>query len=136
MLRVPNYFIAVFGDTHRATYPVEGGVYGHDANYVTSSRITPGDVILLYCCGTYTGHDNEIPGFGILTSIRNNGDGFNYQYLPFCQPINVDWNTMKLNMPELAPPGNRIWHYKGNFLRQISSSSFRATVAGRQVDWP
>jgi len=113
---------------------VEGGVYGHDANFVTSSRIAVGDVMLLYCCHNCPGHDSEFPGIGIVTSI--NHDGIHYQYFPLCHPIPMDWDTMKVNIPELAPRGNRVWGWKGNFLRKISSSSFRATIAGRQVDWP
>lgn len=135
MLRKPNYFVVVFGGAHWAAHPVEGGIYAHDANFVISSGIAAGDVVLLYCCGTCPEHRDEIPGLGIVTSITTNG-GFNYQYLPFCHPIPVDWDTMKTTIPELEPPGNRNWSLKGNFLRQISSNSFRAAIAGRQVDWP
>ena len=135
MFHTPNYFFIVFGGAHCEAHPVEGGVYGHDANFITSSGIAVGDVVLLYCCGTYPEHYNEIPGLGIVTSIKTD-DGIHYQYFPLCHPIPVNWDTMKVTIPELAPPGNRNWSLKGNFLRKISSSSFRATIAGRQVDWP
>lgn len=135
MFRKPNYFFVVFGETHRGTHPVDGGVYGHDTNYITSSGIQAGDVMLLYCCGTYSGHNDEIPGIGIVTSIKTD-DGILYHYLPLCHPISVDWDKMKVTIPELESPGNRKWYLKGNFLRKISSGSFRATIAGRQVDWP
>ncbi len=132
MFRKPDYFFVVFGGAHYSTYPVDGGVYGHDANYVTSSGITVGDVMLLYCCGTYPSHYQEIPGLGVVTSIEN--DGIHYQYFPICHPI--DWEIAKVNIPDLQNLGNTNWTLKGNWLREISSSSFRATMAGRQVDWP
>jgi hypothetical protein len=134
MFRTPNYFFVVFGRAHCATHPVEGGVYGHDANFISGSGIVAGDVMLLYCCGTYPGHNDEVPGLGIVTSIIT--EGIQYQYFPLCHPIPVDWDTMKVTIPELSPLGNRNWTLKGNFLRKISSSSFRAAIVGRQVDWP
>ncbi len=130
----PNYFFSVFGNAHQDAHPVEGGIYGHDINYVHGSGIKPGDVMLLYCCGIYSGHSDEIPGIGIVTGIVE--EGIQYQYLSLCHPIHVDWGIMAGRIPELESPGTRMWHFKGNFLRQISSSSFRATIAGRQIDWP
>lgn len=133
MFRSPNYFFAVFGEAHWEEAPVDGGTYVLEASY--SSRIALGDVVLLYCLDDAPEHQNEIPGIGVVTSLRESG-GFDYQYLPFCHPIAVDWDTMKIRLPELEPPGNRIFYWKGNFMRQISNNSFRATIAGRQVDWP
>jgi hypothetical protein len=132
MFHTPNYFLAVFGEAHCVTHPVDGGVYGHDANFVTSSGIAAGDVMLLYCCGTYPGHYQEVPGLGIVISIKT--DGIHYQYFPVCHP--VSWDTAQASIPDLQKPGNINWTLKGNWLRKISSSSFRATIAGRQVDWP
>jgi len=135
MVRKLNYFVAAFGGKRCKTQPVDGGVHFDYANYTTKSGITAGDVVLLYCCKNYPGHYSKFPGLGRVTSIKTEG-GFNYQYLPFCQPIPVDWETMKMNIPELAPKGKRSWHLKCNFLHKISSNSFRAAIAGRQVDWP
>ena len=137
MVRKPKYFFAVFGGQHWDKHPVDGGVYGHDPNFVASSGIVPGDIVLLYCLGTAPAHSNEIPGIGVVTAIEDEG-GFRYQYLPLCHPIDVDWRDPRMSekLPELAPRGNRNFILKGNFLRQIASSSFRATIAGRQIDWP
>jgi hypothetical protein len=135
MFRKPKYFVAIFGGKRFATYPVDGGAHFDYANQTNSSGITAGDIVLLYCCKNYPGHYSQFPGLGVVTDIKTSG-GFNYQYLPFYHPIPVDWDTMKVAIPELAPPGNRIWRNKVNWLRQISSSSFRATIAGRKVDWP
>jgi len=132
MFRKPNYFFVVFGEAHRDTYPVDGGVYSHDANYITSSGITLGDVILLYCCGNYPKHNQEIPGLGIVTSIET--DGIHYQYLPFCHP--VSWSAFQPSVPDLQELGKINWTLKGNWLRKISSISFRTTIGGRQIDWP
>ncbi len=138
MYRMPRYFLITFGAAHAAEHPVEGGVYPHEKGFVSSSGIVAGDVMLLYCAGSFNGHNNEFPGLGVVTSteIGSEKESIYYQYFPLCHPISVDWDTMKVTIPELAPPGNRIWRYRGNWLRQIASSSFRAAIAGRQVDWP
>jgi len=135
MLRKPNYYFTVFGGAHEKTHPVDGGVYGHSLSYISGSGISIGDIMLLYCCGTYSKYSDEIPGIGIITKVGKE-DFIYYQYLPLCHPINVDWDIMSKHITELADSGKRIWHYQGNFLRQISSSSFRAAIAGRPIDWP
>ena len=132
MFRKPRYFSVVFGGEHYRVHPVDGGVYGHDPNFVGSSGIRAGDVLLLYCCGTYPGYGQEVPGFGVVTSIET--DGIHYQYFPICHP--VSWSIVQASIPEYQKTGNINWSLKGNFLREISSSSFRAVIAGRQVDWP
>jgi hypothetical protein len=137
MVHIPKYFFLVFGDAYFEESPPEGGHYKHADDYLNNSGIEAGDVILLYCCGNCRQHANEIPAIGIVTNI--NQDHIFYQYLPLCHPIYVDWDseTMKKNLPELADnEGKRHWHLKGNWLRSISSNSFRATTEGRQIDWP
>lgn len=145
MARIPNYFFVVFGAAYSQNHPVDGGVYGHDPNFLFSSGIMAGDVMLLYCTKNYPGHRSEIPGIGVVTDVKKEGfgimtnaknHGIIYQYFPLCHPVNVDWNTMTLVIKEMAPPGNRNWSLKGNWLRKISSNSFRATIAGRQINWP
>jgi hypothetical protein len=132
MFRRPRYFSVVFGREHCEAHPVEGGIYGHDPNFVSSSGIGAGDVLLLYCCGTYPRHAQQVPGFGVVTGIES--DGIHYQYFPICHP--VSWSIVQASIPAYQKAGNINWTLKGNFLREIGSSSFRAVIAGRQVDWP
>ena len=132
MNRKPKYFFTVFGDAHVSTYPVEGGVYGHDPNYINSSGIKEGDILLLYCCGTYPGHYQEVPGIGVVIGFETNG--IKYQYFPICHPLS--WDILQATIPDFQEMGKINWSLKGNWLREISSSSFRAIIAGRQIDWP
>jgi hypothetical protein len=145
MARTPNYFFVVFGAAYSTNHPVDGGIYGHDPNYLSSSGIMAGDVMLLYCTKNYFGHSNEIPGIGVVTDVKLDGydiktnaktNGIIYQYFPLCHPIDVDWDIRPMVIEEMTPIGKRNWSLKGNWLRKISSISFRSTIAGRQIDWP
>jgi len=130
--RPPNYFFAVFGEAHQATSPVDGGVYCHDANFVRGVGIAKGDVMVLYCCGTYVGYDQEVPGIGVVTDIET--DGIHYQYFPLSNPVR--WRIVQAAVPDFQEPAKINWSLKGNWLRKISSSSFRVATVGGQIDWP
>jgi len=133
--RNQNYFLAAFGAPHAGTHPVHGGVYPLLATVVTNSEIQPGDVMILYCCGGYPGHDREAPALGVVTKLVGNSHDsrltdIHYQYFPFCHPIPL--YALKASIPGL----------KTNFslpayqLQSIPRNAFRAAVAGRQIDWP
>jgi len=132
--RKPKYFFLAFGEPYAANHPVEGGVYPHLKGFVSSSGIVEGDVMLLYCCDYYPGHEKEAPGIGVVTGtqIRDEKETIYYQYFPLCHP--VDWDTIMASIPELK--GNTNFSLSGNWLRMISDRSFRAAIAGRQIDWP
>lgn len=132
--RKPKYFFLSFGEPYAKEHPVEGGVYPHLKGLVSGSGIAAGDVMLLYCCEYYPGHEKETPGVGVVTSTQTGGakETIYYQYFPLCHP--VDWDTITANIPELK--GNTNFSLAGNWLRKISNSSFRAAIAGRQIDWP
>jgi len=123
-----------FGAPHAQKHPVEGGIYPHRKGFVSSAGIGAGDVMLLYCCEYYPGHDKEAPGLGVVTSTQTGGEEevIYYQYLPLSHP--VDWDTITARIPELK--GNTNFSLAGNWLRKISNNSFRAAIAGRQIDWP
>jgi hypothetical protein len=130
----PKYFFSAFGEPHAKKHPVEGGIYPHRKGFVSSLGIVAGDVMLLYCCEYYLGHDKEAPGIGIVTGtqIGSEEETIYYQYFPLCHP--VGWDTITACIPELK--GNTNFSLAGNWLRAISSSSYRAAIAGRQIDWP
>jgi hypothetical protein len=132
----PKYFFAAFGDTWAGQHPVDGGIYPHKKGHIKSKNMKPGDVVLLYCVDGYVGHNQESPGIGMVidTQIGQEKETIFYQYFPFDNPI--DWNTIKANISELQKPGNTIFYWAGNWLREISSMSFKKTVKGRTIDWP
>lgn len=134
----PNYFLVAFGQRYASQNPVHGSVYPHLKQYVKNSGIEAGDVMILYCCGGYPGHQQEAPGVGVVTRLTDNQHNarltnIHYQYFPLCQP--VDWDTIKASIPELDKK-KRNFNLIGNILRRISDNSFRTAIAGRQIDWP
>ena len=128
--RKPNYCFAVFG-ADPSQPPVDGGVYPLLRGDVVKSGITAGDVLLLY----------EAPlsfqGIGVVTGTKSSDQkgqiDINYQYFPLCHPVH--WSSQDAllkTIPELRTPLG----YSRNLLQPISNTSFRAAIAGRQVDWP
>jgi len=135
--RKPNYFFVAFGAKYAGVNPVEGQAYPHLTHFVVNSGIVAGDVMILYCCGGYPGHDQQAPGIGVVTGLARNEDdarltNIYYQFLPLCQPLHL--HAIKAGIPELKDKLN--FSLGGNLLRQIGSNSFRAVIAGRQIDWP
>lgn len=135
--RMPNYFLVAFGGPHATAHPVDGGSYPLPKSYISNSGISPGDVLLLYCTGTYPGHYMDVPGIGVVTRVETGGvqENIYYQYFPLCHPIFWgDVSNMIATIPELKDNTN--FGLTGNQLRAIGNQSFRAAIAGRQVDWP
>jgi hypothetical protein len=126
----PNYFFAVFGaDPSKPS--VDGGVYPLLRGDVVRSGIIVGDVLLLY----------EAPlsfqGIGVVTGIETSDQkglmDINYQYFPLCHPVH--WSSLgalRKTILDLRTPLSS----SRNLLQPISNTSFRAAIAGRQVDWP
>lgn len=136
--RKPNYFFVAFGEKYASQNPVQGPVYPHLKGFVKKSGIEAGDVMILYCCGGYPGHYQEAPGVGVVTELTDNEDdvrlsNIHYQYFPLYCP--VDWDTIKTSIQELAGK-KKNFSLAGNLLRKISNNSFRAAIAGQQIDWP
>lgn len=126
----PNYFLAVFA-ADPSKPPAEGGVYPLLKGDVDSSGIRAGGVLLLY----------EAPlsfhGIGVVTGTKTSDQegliDINYQYFPLCHPVH--WNSLyalRKTIPELRTPLSS----SRKLLQPISNTSFRAAIAGRQIDWP
>lgn len=136
--RRPDYFFVAFGAKYAGVNPVEGPIYPHLTGYVRNSGIRAGDVMILYCCGGYPGHDQEAPGIGVVTELAQNEDdvkltNIHYQYFPLTSP--VGWNTISTSVLELAGKKTN-FSLAGNILRKISNNSFRSAIAGQRIDWP
>ncbi len=130
----PEYFFAVFGAVGPDKLPVDSGCYIHEKGYISNSRISSGDVVLLYCADSYPDIPKRTPGIGIVMDIDLSGskEKFYYQYFPFDNPIY--WELIKLRIPELENCSR--FSSRGNWLRNISSTSFRNAVSGSQINWP
>ena len=68
--RKPKYFFLAFGEPYAREHPVEGGLCPHLKGFVSNSGIVTGDVMLLYCCDYYPGHEKEAPGIRVVTGIQ------------------------------------------------------------------
>jgi len=126
--RVPNYFLVVCGEN--VPLSPEGGVWGgHRAKgYISGSGVSTGDVLLLY-------QNLGFGGIGVVTRTELGGEKefMQYQYFPLCHLVGWDsQDDLKKMIPELKTPLN----FKGNWIQPIRSTSFRAAIAGRQIDWP
>ncbi len=130
----PKYFLAAFGSAHSAAHPVEGGHYPHLVGYVSSQGVNAGDIILCYCAGGYPNHFREAPGIGIVTRIELNPNEeiIHYWYLPISHAIPLE--ILKLDIPELKDNTN--FGFKGNWLRSLNKSSFKAALEYTAIDWP
>ncbi len=84
-MNIPHYFLAVFGDPNRPDKDVvESGIY-HSGTNSEESGPEAGDIMLLYCTGGYQGHEMQVPGIGVVLSVRQ--AAVTYRYLPLSAPI-------------------------------------------------
>jgi hypothetical protein len=129
-----KYFFAVFGRPRTDKHPVDYGLYTHKKGHISNSKITSGDIVLLYCAGSYNEHQREAPGIGVVLNTETGGEKetFSYRYLPFDYPL--DWGTISSCIPELK--GHTVFNWIGNWLRKISNDSFKRVLTGRQINWP
>jgi hypothetical protein len=125
-IRKHNYFLVVFGVG--LPNPPTGEVYGiHRKGYIIG-RVFAGDVLLLY-------ENLGALGIGVVTSTETSKQGeiIRYRYFPFCHALTwASQRSLQRSIPELKIPLN----YIGNWVQDLTTSSFRSTVAGRQIDWP
>jgi len=124
--RKPKYFLLVFGVG--LPNPPKGGVYPIAGGFILGSGVSAGDVLLLW-------ENLGFEGIGVVTDTKTAGEGqgIYYQYFPLCHP--VKWsslNAARETIPKLRTPLN----FTGNWIQDIGSTSFRAAIAGRQIDWP
>ena len=133
MGRTPQYYFVAFGSAH-INQSIDGGSYGHRSGFIENSNVSPGDVMLLYCTKGYLGHHQEAPGIGVVTGVELDGTRgvINFQYFPLDHPLSLD--SAKSAIPELKDNTN--FGFRGNWLRKIASSSFRAALTDKLIDWP
>jgi len=130
----PKYFIAAFGEKYASAHPVHGGEYPLGRLSNRYSYIMKGDVMLLYCTGSYVGHYMEAPAVGVIVDTETSAKEYtlHYRYLQLSEPVPRDTINSSIGAVEkdyFINPG-------ANFIFEIASTSFQATLKGRYINWP
>ncbi len=127
----PKYFVAVFGDPQQPNKSlVESGEYDPDPRYAPFSP-KPGDVMLLYCTGSYLQRFMQVPGVGVV--LGTDMQWIKYRWLPFKEAIPKARIDTAFEAADLAKFGNI--RFSSHWLFEISAGSFSATIADQQVEW-
>jgi len=87
-LKEPTYYVAIFGNPDPPEKDtVESGRYhlGIRGTDISGER---GDILLLYCTGSYAAHFMSVPGIGVI--LTKHKESINYRYLPLSKPIPKD----------------------------------------------
>ncbi len=134
-LRGPRYFIAVFGDP--VGPPLKDKI--EDGRYIPHRDHWPdgmmeGDVMLLYCTGSYGEYDQEAPGIGIALRTDRHVNAIYYRYLPFDQTMSMDDIRDRLLPADREKFENR--RFSTFWICEIEGASFRQLTQGHQVTWP
>jgi len=134
-VQVPSHFIGIFGDPVGPPKKdrIEDGRYIPHIDHWPSG-IKMGDMVLIYCTSSYSGHEQEAPGIGIVLNADTHQNAIYYRYLPFEQPIPM--NTIQSNLV----PGDRAKFENRRFstfwIFQIKRSSFKILADPRLLNWP
>ena len=127
----PRYFVAVFGDPkppHKDV--VESGVY-HPNSEDAPFPVEPGDVMVLYCTGSYAQHSMKVPGLGIALHVDS--QCIKYRWLPFEKPIPKAAIDKEFESEDAKTFGLiRFDHF---WLFKISQRSFSQAVAAGTINW-
>ena len=124
-MKLPHYYLALFGDP---TLPnkdlVESGAYHLDPS-ASRFEVCLGDILLLYCSGSYKGHEMQVPGAGIVLAVA--AAVIKYRYLPFARPIPKD--ALDHGFEEADLKKLRDIRFSSFWLFDISRMSFTRAVA-------
>ncbi len=128
----PHHYVAVFGDPYAPGHVhVEDGAYGH-RNLPTG--LSAGDMLLLYCTGTYKRYPRSVPGIGIVSSVEHATRDFWYDYLPLRQALPLELLRFRLSGPDQDKLANirfdTYWFFR------VSAESFRAVMQGALLGRP
>ena len=88
-MKEPRYYVAIFGNPDPPEKDtVESGRY-HLEIGGTDIPGERGDILLLYCTGSYAAHFMSAPGIGVI--LTKHKESINYRYLPLSKPIPKDY---------------------------------------------
>ena len=122
----PRFYFAVYANPNLAGHvTIEGGRFG---NRAMPRNMDVGDMVLLYCTNSYSGHSKSVPGVGIVTTVNHNLKRFSYDYVSFEQAVPLEFIRFAITEDDQASVANM----RREFLFQISRESFCAvTQAGK-----
>ena len=93
----PRYFMAKFGDqiSPPGKDPVESGRYIPRGDWNNSENVQSGDLMFLYCTGSYIGYDKEAPSIGVVLNLKP--PDIYYCHLPLAKSITLDDSAVLLH---------------------------------------
>jgi len=128
----PKYFFTMFGDpTPPEKDTIESGIYHPDPKHAPFPT-KPGDILLLYCTGSYSKYPMQVPGLGIV--LHTNDEIVQYRYLPLSQPISKDRIEREFQRSDADKFRNR--RFSGFWLFEIWRESFVRALGDRALVWP
>ena len=125
----PHHYLAVYGDPDAPGHvAVEDGRYGHRSQ---PRELAAGDMVLLYCTGTYRRCPQSAPGVGIVTETDWPDRSFRYDYLPFREPVPLEALRFGFEPEDAWKLANirfdTYWFFR------ISAQSFRTVLQGARL---
>jgi hypothetical protein len=130
----PNYYLAIFGDPEGI--PKKDRV--EDGRYIPGKCPWPGgiaigDIVLLYCTGSYIGHFMEAPGIGVVLEADKNANVIQYRYLEFTTPISSSAIEAGLQSPDLQK--FKLRRFSTFWIFDITRQSFQSVVGASTFIW-
>ncbi len=87
--------------------------------------------MLLYCTGSYSGYDREIPALGVILLVKP--PAIKYSYLPLDKSITLDNLRNKFVTEDAAKLENL--RFDSFNLFEISPESFKQAITGHSINW-
>ena len=128
----PKYFLAVFGDPRPPGKDVvESGFYHPDPKFAPFPT-QRGDLMLLYCTGSYDEYWMRVPGIGIILDVKD--IVIEYRYLPLSKAISKDTIDQEFE-PNDAKKFKNI-RFPSHWLFEISKESIVRVIDNPVIKWP
>ena len=123
----PRCYFAVYADPALPGHvSVEGGRFG---NRGMPTNMRPGDMVLLYCTGTYPQRERTVAGIGFVTQVDHAIRDFWYDFMPFQQAVPLEFLRFAVTDDDKAKLAN----IRFDWLFQISRESFRAVAEAAKL---
>ena len=126
-MRAPRYYFAVFGNPWLPGHvTVEEGHFGVNAGW--PEGIAPGDLVLLYCTGSYARYAKSVPGVGVVTEVDPEQQSFLYDYEPLSRAVALADLRFLFEPRDAAKLANI--RFNNHWLFEIAPESFHLAVGG------
>ena len=123
----PRCYFAVYADPRLPGHvAIEGGRFG---NRAMPKNMEAGDMVLLYCTGSYPGRAKTVPGIGLVTAVDHGMKDFRYDYVAFEQAVPLEFIRFAMTEDDRQ----RLANMRRDFLFQISRASFRAVTQAAKL---